>query len=114
MENVELASVWEAQEHGLRLAQLIKKKKLTANGAADLSPPRPDAGTVPDHAVLGSLVGFPHSVGLLVDLIKAPFLCCREKTTQEGLYCMDVFLWCVLHGGLMDAMSSYHRVCFCT
>lgn len=44
------------------------------NGAADLAPPRADTGTVPDHAVLGSLIGFSHRVGLLVDLIVAPFL----------------------------------------
>lgn len=44
------------------------------NGAADLGPPRSNTGTVPDHAVLGSLIGFSHSVVLLVDFIIAPFL----------------------------------------
>lgn len=52
-----------------------RKHKLTADGAADLAPPRSDTGTVPDHAFLGSLVGCSHSVRLLVDLIVALFLC---------------------------------------
>lgn len=47
------------------------------NGAADLSPARSDTGTVPDHSILGSLVGLSHSVRLQVDLIVAPFLCLR-------------------------------------
>lgn len=50
-----------------------KKNKLTGNGAADLSPARADASTVPDHTVFGSLVGFSHTVGLLVDLVVASF-----------------------------------------
>lgn len=53
--------------------------RLTGNGAADLSLARSDTGTVPDHSILGSLVGFSHSVGLHVDLIVAPFLCYSEK-----------------------------------
>lgn len=44
------------------------------NGAADLAPPRSNTGTIPDHAILRSLIGFSHSVVLLVDLIIAPFL----------------------------------------
>lgn len=59
-------------------------QQLTGNGAADLAPPRSNTGTVPDHAVLGSLVGFSHSVGLLVDLIIATLLCCREKQRGNG------------------------------
>lgn len=47
------------------------------NSAADLAPPGSDTGTVPDHAILGPLIGFSHSVVLLVDLIIAPFLCFR-------------------------------------
>lgn len=47
------------------------------NGAADLAPSGSDTGTIPDHAILGSLIGFSHSVVLLVDLIIAPFLCFR-------------------------------------
>lgn len=45
------------------------------DGAADLASPRANTGTVPDHAILGSLVGFSHGVILLHDLIIAPFLC---------------------------------------
>lgn len=52
------------------------------NGAADLAPPRSNTGTVPDHAVLGSLVGFSHSVVLLVDLIIA-FLLFRFAFTLD-------------------------------
>lgn len=52
----------------------ITHNTLTGNGAADLAPPRANTGTVPDHAVLGSLIGFSHSVVLLVDFIIAPFL----------------------------------------
>lgn len=47
---------------------------LTGNGAADFAPPRSNTGTVPDHAVLGSLISFSHSVVPLVDFIVAPFL----------------------------------------
>lgn len=50
-----------------------KKNKLTGNGAADLSPARADTSTVPDHTIFGSLVGFSHSIGLLVDLVEASF-----------------------------------------
>lgn len=50
-----------------------KKNKLTGNGAADLSPARADTRAVPDHAVFGSLVRLSHRVGLLVDLVVAPF-----------------------------------------
>lgn len=54
------------------------------NGAADLAPPRSNTGTVPDHAILGSLIGFSHCVGLLVDLIVAPFLCFRFAFTLDA------------------------------
>lgn len=57
----------------------ICTKSLTGNGAADLAPPRPDTGTVPDHAVLVCLIGFSHSVGPLVGLVIAPFLFYQEK-----------------------------------
>lgn len=53
------------------------------NGAADLAPPRSNTGTVPDHAILGSLVGFSHSIGLLVDLIKASLFCFRFAFTLD-------------------------------
>lgn len=77
---------------GLRLEQLTvmgmhgvagagsDSHRLTGNGAADFPPSRSDAGTVPDHAILGPLVGFSHSVVLLVDFIIAPFL--YNKTNQ--------------------------------
>lgn len=70
-----------------------QKHKLTGNGAADLSPARSDTGTVPDHAVLGSLIGVSHSVGLLVDLIIAPFFCYSDKK-EKKVCCM-----CVLSKG---------------
>lgn len=54
------------------------------NGAADLAPARPDTSTVPDHAVLGSFIGFPHSVVLLVDLIVAPFLRFRFASALDA------------------------------
>lgn len=60
---------------------------LTGNGAADLAPARADAGTVPDHAVLGSLVGHPHGVVLLVDLVKAPFLGCAKRAKRGKNVC---------------------------
>lgn len=55
-----------------------KGTRLTGDGAADLPAAGADAGTVPDHPVLGPLVGLSHGVRLLVDLIEAPFLCYRE------------------------------------
>lgn len=55
------------------LLAIRHRNTLTGNSAADLAPSRPDAGTVPDHPILWSLVGFSHSVELLVDLIVAPF-----------------------------------------
>lgn len=64
--------------------------QLTGNGAADLAPPRSNTGTVPDHAILGSLVGFSHSIGLLVDLIKASLFCYREKTKRKRI-CVVLF-----------------------
>lgn len=76
-----------------RTQRSTKKPKLTGNGAADLSPARSDTGTVPDHAVLGPLIGVSHSVGLLVDLIVAPFLCYSDKKEKKGC-CM-----CVLSKG---------------
>lgn len=54
-------------------------RRLTGDGAADLAPAGADAGAVPDHAVLGSLVGFSHGVVLLVDLIVAPLLGYAQK-----------------------------------
>lgn len=65
---------------GRRSWKHTQKHKLTGNGAADLAPPGSDTGTVPDHAILGSFIGFSHSVGPLVDLIVAHFLWYREKT----------------------------------
>lgn len=64
-------SMWS--EVGI-LGVIGNKNTLTGNGAADLALPRSNTGTVPDHAILGSLVGFSHSVVSLVDLIIAPFL----------------------------------------
>lgn len=54
-----------------------------SDGAADLASTRANTGTVPDHAILGSLVGFSHSVVLLHDLIIAPFLCFRLAFTFD-------------------------------
>lgn len=53
----------------------VKGTRLTGDGAADLAAAGADAGTVPDHPVLGPLVGLSHSIRLLVDLIEAPFFC---------------------------------------
>lgn len=63
----------------LRNMYTQKENKLTGNGAADLSPARANTGTVPDHPIFRSLIGFAYSVGLLVDLIIAPFLCYKNK-----------------------------------
>lgn len=69
------------------------KHKLTGNGAADLAPPGSDTGTVPDHAILGSLVGFSHGVVQLVDLIEAPFLCYGEKTMGNVCFVKERGKW---------------------
>lgn len=42
---------------------------LTCNGAADLAPARTDAGAVPYHPVLGSLVSFTDPVRPVIVLI---------------------------------------------
>lgn len=52
----------------------------TSDGAADLALPRADAGAVPDHAVLGSLVGFSHRVVLLDFFVVALFLCEKKPS----------------------------------
>lgn len=66
----------------------VKGTRLTGDGAADLPTAGADAGTVPDHPVLGPLVGLSHSVRLLVDLIVAPFFCCQKN---KRMYCYDCF-----------------------
>lgn len=56
---------------------------LTCDGAADFAFPRADACAVPDHAVLGPLIGLSHHVRLLVDLVIAGLLCCRPKVGEN-------------------------------
>lgn len=60
-----------------------KKNKLTGNGAAYLSPARADTSTVPDHTIFGSLVSFPHTIGLLVDLVIASFFSYDTNKTHN-------------------------------
>lgn len=81
------------------------RNTLTSNGAADLAPPRSNTGTVPDHAILGSLVGFSHSVVQLVDFIIAPFLCYRRKAKREGVCHM-----CIIKG--RDVKNTTNKLTF--
>lgn len=87
-----------------------KKNQLTGDGAADLSPARTDTSTVPDHGIFGSLVGFSHCVGLLVDLVVAPFLGLgdrRQRREARGVGKM--------RGGMAEQEARTHlQVCFCT
>lgn len=50
---------------------MVFQHHLTCNGTAYSSSSSPDAGTVPDHGVFGTLISVPHPVRVPSVLVKA-------------------------------------------